>query len=106
MAIVLDITVADVRGALAAGNLVLLPAAGKLLGNPYYAQPPLYHMVVVVGYDDEAEEFIVHDPGTRRGKNFRYKYDTLWNAVHDWTGDPKTILGGEKAMIVVAPPVE
>lgn len=103
-AVLRDITTVDIQGALAAGNLVLLPVAGELIANPYYARPPVYHMVVVVGYDDEAEEFIVHDPGTKRGKNFRYNYDLLWNAVHDWTGDPETILGGAKAMIVVAAP--
>lgn len=98
------ITVADIKAELALGNLVLLPTAGALLKNPYYLNPPPYHMVVVTGYDDDAQEFIANDPGTRNGESYRYPYETLWNAVHDWTGDAATILNGEKAMIVVTPP--
>ena len=98
------ITMADIKAELALGNLVLLPTAGTLLKNPYYLNAPPYHMVVVTGYDDIAQEFIVNDPGTRNGENYRYPYQTLWNAVHDWTGDAATILNGEKAMIVVVAP--
>ena len=98
------IAMADIKAELALGNLVLLPTAGTLLKNPYFLNPPPYHMVVVTGYDDVTQEFIVNDPGTRNGENYRYPYETLWNAVHDWTGDAATILTGEKAMIVVVPP--
>lgn len=94
----------DIRRELASGNLVLLPVAGELLANPAYISPPPYHMLVVHGYDDAAQEFIVNDPGTRHGANYRYPYQTLWEAVHDWGGSDATILAGQKGMIVVQPP--
>lgn len=98
-----DITLDDVRRELASGNIVLLPVAGSLLKNPYFATPPPYHMVVAVGYDDSSREIIVQEPGTRRGENYRYAYDILSNAIHDWTGSDATITTGRKGMIVVHP---
>ena len=98
-----DVGLDAIRRALASGNLVIVPVAGALLQNPYYVGPPPYHMLVIRGYDDAAGEFIVNDPGTRRGEAYRYPYRTLWNAIHDWTGSDDTIMNGPKAMIVVAP---
>ncbi|MDP3794539.1 MAG: C39 family peptidase, partial [bacterium] len=65
------LTVEMIKKEIAAGRPVIVPAAGRLLGNPYYRQPgPYYHMLVIKGYTDA--EFITNDPGTRRGKDFRY----------------------------------
>lgn len=96
-------TVNDIRAELAAGNVVLLPMAGAILANPYYLKPPPYHMVLAVGYDDVAQELIVHDPGTRRGANWRYPYPVIERALHDWTGSEESILEGGRAAIVVGP---
>jgi len=80
------------------GKPVILPAAGRLLGNPYFRTPgPLYHMLVVKGY--EGDEFITNDPGTRRGENFRYHYSAFDRAVHDWNGGE--VESGEQVMIVL-----
>lgn len=96
---VYGITVDDIKKELAKGRPVIIPAAGRLLGNPFYTFPgPLYHMLVIKGYTEE--NFITNDPGTRRGENFLYSFDRLYSAVHDWNnGD---IYNGQKAMIVVA----
>lgn len=89
---------AALRQAVAAGNLVLLPAAGRLLPNPHFKHPgPLYHMVVVKGY--QGDEFIVNDPGTRYGAGFRYSTAALNAAVHDWNGGD--VLQGQQVMVVV-----
>lgn len=97
-----DVTVDDIKNELAKGNVVIAPMAGKLLGNPYYTPPgPAYHYMLFKGYDDRTGEFITNDPGTKRGKNYRYKYQTAFNAIHDWTGSKKTIASGKKAVIVI-----
>jgi hypothetical protein len=94
------VTVNSIKKEIAAGHLVIVPAAGQLLPNPYFRTPgPPYHMLVIVGYN--ATEFITNDPGTRRGEGFRYKHTDLLNAVHDWTGRKATITQGRKVMIVV-----
>ncbi|MBI4132463.1 MAG: C39 family peptidase [Candidatus Sungbacteria bacterium] len=96
-----DISGGDIRRALADGNLVVVPVAGALLRNPYYAVPPPYHMLVIRGYDDANREFITNDPGTKNGENYRYAYDVLERAIHDWTGSDQTVIGGRKGMIVI-----
>jgi len=90
----------DIKTELSNGNPVILPLAGRFLGNPYYRQPgPYYHMLVVVGY--EKNKFITHDPGTRRGEDFSYSQDVILNAIHDWPGEERDILTGEKLMLII-----
>ena len=79
---------------------VIMPTAGQELGNPYFPQPgPIYHMLVIKGYTDD--EFISNDPGTKRGHNFLYSPQIIFNAMHDWNKDD--ILKGEKRIIVIYP---
>lgn len=96
-----DITLDDIKQVLANGQPIIVPAAGKLLPNPYFSNGgPSYHMLVVKGYTKD-DKFITNDPGTNTlGENFTYKFDDLYNAIHDWVpgGD---VLTGRKAMIVV-----
>jgi len=97
-----DVQLEDIKKELNAGNIVITPMAGRLLGNPYYTSPsPVYHYMLFKGYDDGREEFLTNDPGTKRGKNYRYNYKVAYNAIHDWTGSKQTISRGKKAMIVV-----
>lgn len=93
-----NITIDDIKKELAQGKPVIVPAAGRMLGNPNYRQPgPLYHMLVVKGYTQT--KFITNDPGTRRGKDFTYSFDKFYNAIHDWNNG--NVDQGRKAMIVV-----
>lgn len=72
----------DIKNILIQNNLVLVPTAGRLLRNPYFTGAgPIFHMVVIVGWDEN--NFIVHDVGTKRGKDYKYPYDVLLNANHD-----------------------
>lgn len=87
----------DIKRELAAGHPVIVGAAGKILPNPNFRNGgPVYHMLVVVGYDKEG--FITHDPGTRKGENFRYTVDGLYNAIHDWNASD--IMAGGKNYLV------
>ncbi len=44
-----------------------------------------YHMVVIKGFDDNTDEFIVHDNGSHKnGVDFRYKYDILMSSLRDY----------------------
>jgi hypothetical protein len=98
--VVYDITADDIKRTIAAGFPVILPVYGRALGNQYFTPPgPEYHMLVVKGYT--RDKFITNDPGTRRGADFLYPYETLLSAVHDWNGGD--VLRGRKVMIVVRP---
>ncbi len=95
--IISDPTVEQIKQLIAAGTPVIVPAAGRLLANPNFTPPgPLYHMVVIKGYDPEG--FITNDPGTRSGADFYYREDNLMNAIHNWNQD--NILSGEVAVMV------
>lgn len=95
-----DPTPESIEYHLSEGSLVIVPAAGRLLGNPYFTAPgPVYHMFVITGYDHEKRQFITNDPGTRRGEGYRYSYDVIMNAIHDWNdGD---VLNGQKVIVIV-----
>jgi len=95
-----NFTIEDIKKEVAAGNPVILPAAGRILPNPNFRQPgPVYHALVVKGYTKT--QIITNDPGTRNGKDFLYFSEPLMNAVHEWNSED--ILLGRKAMIVVKP---
>jgi len=97
--LIYDFTFADVTRELAKGNPLVMPAAGRLLPNPYFHQPgPLYHMLVIRGYTPDGK-VITNDPGTKRGEQFIYTQDGLFRAAHDWNGGDVT--NGRKVLIVL-----
>lgn len=94
-----DPTIEDIKKALADGKAVIIPAAGRMLDNPYFQVPgPLYHMIVIKGYT-KTGNFITNDPGTRHGADFIYAPDVLMNANHDWNGGD--VNNGRKVILIV-----
>jgi len=78
-------TIKEIKGHIFHSRPVIIPAAGRELGNPYFRSPgPVYHMLVIKGYT--ATQFITNDPGTKRGQDFLYDYEVLLAAMHDWDG--------------------
>lgn len=73
----------DLRRELAAGHPVVIGAAGRLLRNPYFKNGgPNYHMLVLIGYDQDG--FVTNDPGTQFGAGYRYGATVIDAAWHDW----------------------
>lgn len=101
--VVRDTTLENMYRMLAEGAIIIVPTNGRALGNPNFTNGgPDRHMLVVIGYDKKAREFITNDPGTRVGKGYRYKDTTLYNAIRDYsTGHKKPIIGTFKNVIVV-----
>ena len=99
-----NVTKNDLVREIASGNLLLIPTNGQKLKNPHYSPPgPERHMLVVFGYDEEKKEFIVNDPGTKRGKGYRYKEEVLYDAMVDYpTGDRVPLEKIEKSMIIIS----
>lgn len=97
-----DISIEDIKKQLAAGNPVIVPCAGRDLNNPYFTAPgPIYHMLVIKGYDQNY--FITNDVGTKRGENYKYKTDILFNAIHDYNGkDENYMRQGTKKMLIIS----
>lgn len=108
-----DISLEDIKREVGAGRPVIIPAAGRELGNRFFRQPgPVYHMLVVKGFTADGM-IITNDVGTRNGHNYVYDEHVFYEAIHDvptggddWpTGviPEEYILTGGKAMIVVHP---
>jgi hypothetical protein len=80
------------------GNMVVVPMAGQLLGNPHFRAPgPPYHAVIMTGYNTKG--FIVNDPGTRFGKDYTYSYNVFMSAIHDYNA--QNILDGTPRVLVI-----
>ncbi|MFA5047799.1 MAG: C39 family peptidase [Patescibacteria group bacterium] len=102
------VTVDQIRYELANNNLILVPAAGRELNNPNFKRPgPIYHMLIVKGYNDS--EFITNDPGTRKGNGWRYKQEQFLQAIHGWGNDwvkdsvtEEKMESGAKEIIIVS----
>lgn len=90
-----------IKTALTQNKLILAPVNGRLLGNPYFQTPgPIYHMFVIKGYDEKS--FIVNEPGTKRGQDYRYTFETINNAIGDYDHDKKETDPGKPAIIIVS----
>lgn len=60
-----------------------------------------YHVFVVVGYDDQKNEFIVNDPGRDMR---RYSYERIMNALHDYNAQSKEATGEPTVLFTKAKP--
>lgn len=95
--IIKDLNIEKIKKELSQGNPVIVPAAGQLLGNPYFRQPgPVYHMLVIKGYLNN--DFITNDPGTKHGESFLYNQEKLMSAIADWTDEGP--IGGKVGLIL------
>jgi hypothetical protein len=67
------------------GNIVLIPTNGQALKNPNFKAPgPEEHMILIKGYDYKMGQFITNDPGTRRGENYHYSSEIIFNAIRPY----------------------
>lgn len=101
VALVEDPTIELLKDQLSEGNVIIVPAAGRALKNPFFNQPgPLYHMFVLRGYTDDGY-FITNDPGTKRGEGYLYTFERVMDAMGDWNdGDPAN---GGKVVLILKP---
>jgi len=93
-----DPTIEAIEAEVAAGNPVIVPLAGREVGNPNYTPPgPIYHMLVVKGYNEKF--FITNDVGTRKGDSYVFPKSVIMDKMHDW--DEKDIHLGAKRILVL-----
>jgi len=79
-------TLAQIKNEVDSQHPMIVPVWGRdLISNPYFTPPgPKYHTIVISGYDDEQQQFITKEPGTRRGNDLRYGYQEIMNALADY----------------------
>jgi hypothetical protein len=98
--VVENYTAQDIKDQINLHHVVILPVNGQEIGNPNYRQPgPIYHMLVIRGYT--STDLITNDSGTRRGQNYPYTFNTLYNAGANWDHSTNTIDQTKKVIIIV-----
>lgn len=106
ISLVKNVTTDDMKKALSEGNILIIPANGRKLHNPNFTAPgPLYHTLLIRGFDPVTDEFITNDSGTRRGSAYRYPSDIVFSAMQDYeTGYHGKIFPDEKVMLIIQNP--
>ncbi|MBP9817657.1 C39 family peptidase [Candidatus Shapirobacteria bacterium] len=99
-------TIEDIRQYLSQDIPVIVPANGKTLyqeNKRFKSGGPWYHNLVILGYDDNRQQFIVHDVGTQFGAYFKYSYSLLMSSIHDFpTSNKKEDIDlGEKRILIL-----
>lgn len=99
--IIHDFTEDDLKKNLLSQQVILLPLNAQILATDHYSDlHPTYHMVIIHGYNSKG--FLVHDPGTTKGKNNLYTFEELKKAAADWDNPHQRMDQGKKVAIVVS----
>ncbi|HEY4505988.1 MAG TPA: C39 family peptidase [Candidatus Paceibacterota bacterium] len=80
-------TLEELKAELKAGHPIISLHYGIGLDNPehiYVKNGSGYHMILLVGYDDDTREFLANDPEGPSGRNWRYSYDTIMETLGDY----------------------
>ena len=80
-------TVEQIKEQLLLNHPVISLHYGFDLKNPnlhFRASGSSYHMMVIKGFDESKQEFIVNDPGFSGGLDYRYSYAIFMNTLHDF----------------------
>ncbi len=95
-------TFEQIKEELRAGRPVILPIYGYYLNNPninFRVGGTYYHMFVIVGYDDDKEEFIVNDTGDHdTGLDYRYSYDIIRKSLGDFNHQTRRVTDPPRAL--------
>lgn len=99
-------TIETIEKYLSQGHILIAPANGQTLyqENKYFKNGgPLYHNIVILGYNRSQQQFIVHDVGTQFGAYFKYSYRVLLESLHDFppSGDKHDINQGTPRLLLL-----
>lgn len=98
-------TLDEIKNELIAGRPVITMHYGYGLQNPrhrFRQGGSSYHVMSIVGFDDQKKEFIVNDSELSDGIDLRYKYDIILSTLHDF--DHKTKKANGPARVVFTMP--
>lgn len=91
-------SIENIKNELSENRPIIAPVFAPELDNPYYTgSGPDYHVLVITGFDDNTQEFIVNDPGTQFGNELRFEYQKFMDSIHDL--HPKEEQSGQKSVL-------
>lgn len=95
-------TIEEIKSEIDQGRPVITPNYGFGLKNPnipFLASGSSYHMVVIIGYNDETREFITNDSGdSKTGAGYRYGYDLFMPTIRDYDYSTNKVSGPSRAI--------
>jgi len=99
-------SVEEIKKYIAQDIPIVVPANGKTLyqeNKHFKSGGPYYHNLTILGYDDNKNEFTVHDVGTQFGSYFKYSYSLLMDSIHDFpaSGQKEDINTGSKKVLIL-----
>lgn len=99
-------TLEDLKKYISQNIPIIVTANGKTLyaeNKHFKSGGPYYHSLVILGYDDDKKQFIVHDVGTQFGAYFHYSYSLLLESIHDFpsSGQKEDINNGQKKVLIL-----
>ena len=99
-------TIEDLKKYLIQNIPIVVTGNGKTLykeNKHFNSGGPYYHSLVILGYDDNKKQFIVHDVGTKAGAYFKYSYNLLMESIHDFppSGKKEDIDNGPKRVLIL-----
>lgn len=101
-------TLEEIKSEINQGRPVLTPNYGFGLKNPnipFLLSGSSYHMVVVIGYNDQTREFITNDSGdAKTGTGYRYGYDLFMSTVRDYDYSTNKVSGPSRAIFTFPKP--
>ncbi len=104
--IVTDPTIDNIKNEIKKGRPVISMHYGTDLQNPnipFMATGSAFHVIVVIGFNDETQQFITHDNGDAKdGINHAYSYDIFMNSLHDY--NHKTYKSDGPARVIFTSP--
>ncbi len=81
-------TLNDIKSQLRLGRPVISFHYARDIKNPYYhwrVGGSYYHVLLIIGFDDNTNEFIINDSGDdKTGAAHRYPYDLIMRTLHDF----------------------
>ncbi len=80
-------TIEEIKEQIRNNRPVISMHYGFGLNNPHHRfrrGGSSYHTLVISGFDDNTNEFIIQDSGDYSGSNYRYSYNTIMNTMHDF----------------------
>lgn len=104
-------TLEEIKAELDAGHPVISfhYAKGMNPDHRFRAGGSYYHVMVITGYDDATQEFMLNDSEFQNGLDYRYGYATIMDTLHDFDhtrrkadGPPVVIFTRAKQLVKAA----
>jgi len=94
-------TIEDIQAALDAGHPVISFHHGYSLKNKYIKfanSAASFHVIVLVGYDENKKIFYAHEPAMMKGDYYAYPFEVIMNSMRDYNHETHITDGSSRVL--------